>query len=57
MSQTTPPKPLLAAAGLAERLLTRLAAGVLPWSQRSQHDSYLEGYKDGLRDGLARSTP
>lgn len=54
MSTTPTPKPLLAAAGLLERLLCRLAAGVLPWSNRSQHESYLHGYREGLADGLRR---
>lgn len=47
-------KPLFAAAGLLERLLCRLAAGVLPWSQRSQHDAYLAGWRDGAEETAAR---
>lgn len=47
-------KPLYAAAGLLERVLCRLAAGVLPWSTRSQHSAYLTGYIDGLKDGGRR---
>ncbi len=47
-------KPLFAAAGLAKRLLIRLAAHLLPWSSRSQHESYLHGYRDGLRDADGR---
>ncbi len=48
-------KPLFAAAGLVERLLTRLAAHLLPWSSRSQHEAYLHGYRDGLRDADSRT--
>lgn len=47
-------KPLYAAVGLAERLLCRLAAGVLPWSQRSQHEAWISGQVDGLAQGAQR---
>ena len=54
MTDTPTPKPLLAVAGMVERLLCRLSLIVLPWSQRSQHESYLNGYREGLADGLRR---
>jgi hypothetical protein len=47
-------KLLFALAGLAEKAVTRLAAACLPWSSRSQHESYLTGYRDGLRDAATR---
>lgn len=42
------------ATDLTRRALTHLAARTLPWTSRSQHDAYLAGYRDGLRDGLSR---
>ncbi len=47
-------KLLFAFAGLAEKAFTRLAAAALPWSNRSQHEAYLHGYRDGLRDADSR---
>jgi len=32
------------------RRLHRIAAVVLPWSDRSQHDAWRAGYLEGLRD-------
>ena len=49
---TTAPLPALL--GLLDCLLTRAASIALPWSNRSQHDAYLHGYRDGLRDGTTR---
>jgi hypothetical protein len=46
--------PLFVLVGLADRLLTRLCAVALPWSNRSQHDAYLHGYREGLKDGVTR---
>ncbi len=48
-------KPLFAIVGLAEKLFTRLAAHLLPRSSRSQHEAYLHGYRDGLRDADSRT--
>lgn len=45
---------LFAALALADRALTTIAAHTLPWTSRSQHDAYLHGYRDGLRDGHTR---
>lgn len=39
-----------AVAFVAARRLHRLAARVLPWSDRSQHDAWRAGYLEGLRD-------
>ncbi len=39
-----------AVAFVAARRLHRLAAVVLPWSDRSQHDAWRAGYLEGLRD-------
>ncbi len=47
-------RPLFAALGLVDTALTRLAAHLLPWSNRSQHDAYLHGYRDGCRDADSR---
>jgi len=38
------------------RRLHRLAAAVLPWSDRSQHDAWRAGYLEGCRDA-ARGEP
>lgn len=46
--------PFLALLGLLDKALTKAAVLCLPWSSRSQHDSYLHGYRDGLRDGTSR---
>jgi hypothetical protein len=35
-------------------VVVTLAARVLPWSNRSQHDAYLAGYVDGLRERAKR---
>ncbi len=32
------------------RRLHQLAAVILPWSDRSQHDAWRAGYLEGLRD-------
>ena len=53
----TTPTPVLAALGLAERLLCRLAASLLPWSQRSQHDAWTQGYREALQDVARRDRP
>ncbi len=47
-------KLLFAALDLTDTALTRLAAHLLPWSNRSQHDAYLHGYRDGCRDADSR---
>ncbi len=41
-----------AVAYVAARRLHRIAAAVLPWSDRSQHDAWRAGYLEGLRDAL-----
>lgn len=46
--------PLLVLLGLLDKAVTHLASVALPWSNRSQHDAYLHGYRDGLRDGVTR---
>lgn len=49
-AEATITKAAHAAVGLA----VTLAARLLPWSNRSQHDAYLQGYREGLRDGVSR---
>lgn len=50
----TPERIVYALIGLAEHVLTRIASKMLPWSNRSQHDAYLHGYKDGIKDAQVR---
>jgi predicted secreted protein len=45
---------LFAAYALAGKIWTRVCLFVLPWSSRSQHESYLHGYRDGLKDAATR---
>ncbi len=39
------------------RRLHRLAAWILPWSDRSQHDAWRAGYLEGARDASALRHP
>ena len=46
--------PLTKAAHALLGAAVTLAGRLLPWSSRSQHDAWRQGYREGLRDGVGR---
>lgn len=55
MTVSTPPRPLLVALGIFDTLVRGALTRILPWSNRSQHDAWVQGYVEGLAENVRRA--
>jgi len=56
VSVSTVPGPLLVALGIVDVLVRGALTRVLPWSNRSQHEAWKQGYMEGLAENVRRAS-